>query len=60
MVENVLFTCEGSITIHVLATMGVYIIENKGKKNENELYFCFNLVFQTRKQQQHELWLVNK
>jgi hypothetical protein len=30
MVENALFAYEGSITIHVLATMGVYIIENKG------------------------------
>jgi hypothetical protein len=32
MVENVLFACEGLITIHVLATMGVYIIEKQGKK----------------------------
>jgi hypothetical protein len=43
--------------------MGVYIIENKGFLfilNENEIYFSFNLVFQTRKKKQHELWLVNK
>jgi len=43
--------------------MGVYIIENKGnlkKEKEKEIYFNFNLVFQTRKKQQHGLWLVNK
>ncbi len=41
--------------------MGVYIIENKGNlKKEKEIYFSFNLVFQTRKKQQHGLWLVNK
>jgi hypothetical protein len=31
MVKNVLYACEGSITIHVLATMGVYVKKNKGK-----------------------------
>jgi hypothetical protein len=35
MDKNVLFACEGSITIHVLITMGVYIIKKQGK-NKNK------------------------
>jgi multisubunit Na+/H+ antiporter MnhC subunit len=46
MVENLLFACEGSITIHVLATMGVYIIENKEKiKMKMKMNLIFVLIW---------------